>query len=208
VVGGIALGDRDRLGTARGQREAGGSGGCDGKCFRGAQRGGIILASLVPEAADPAEFRRAMGLVPTAVTVVTAPGPDGPSGATANAVVSLSLEPPLMLAALDRQSRTLASLRSAGAFGVSVLSAGQDELAHRFATKDPHPVKWDGVAWRELAGVPAIEGATVSIACSLRDLLEGGDHAIVTGEVAGIEIADEAEPLVFSRGEYRPLPRP
>lgn len=146
-----------------------------------------------------------MGLVPTAVTVITAPGPNGPSGATANAVVSLSLDPPLMLAALDRGSRTLASLRSAGAFGVSVLSAGQDELALRFATKDPHPVKWDGVAWRALAGVPAIEGATVSIACELRDLLDGGDHTIVTGEVISIEAADGAEPLVFSRGAYRPL---
>ena len=146
-----------------------------------------------------------MGLVPTAVTVITAPGAEGPSGATANAVVSLSLEPPLMLAALDRHSRTLASLRSAGAFGVSVLAAGQGEIARRFATKDPHPVKWDGVAWRELAGVPAIEGATVSLACELRDLLDGGDHAIVTGEVAGIEVADDLEPLVFSRGEYRPL---
>jgi flavin reductase (DIM6/NTAB) family NADH-FMN oxidoreductase RutF len=146
-----------------------------------------------------------MGLVPTAVTVITAPGPEGPSGATANAVVSLSLAPALMLAALDRRSRTLAALRSAGAFGVSVLSAEQRELAFRFATKDPHPVKWDGVAWRELAGVPAIEGATVSIACELRDLLDGGDHAIVTGEVAAIEAAEGAEPLVFARGEYRPL---
>jgi flavin reductase (DIM6/NTAB) family NADH-FMN oxidoreductase RutF len=146
-----------------------------------------------------------MGLVPTAVTVLTALGADGPSGATANAVVSLSLEPPLMLAALDRTSRTLAALRSAGSFGVSVLSAGQAELALRFATKDPHPVKWEGVEWNELAGVPAIQGATVSIACELRDLLDGGDHAIVTGEVAGIETTEGAEPLIFSRGEYRPL---
>ncbi len=66
-------------------------------------------------------------------------------------------------------------------------------------------MKWNGVAWRELAGVPAIEGATVSIACELRDLLDGGDHAIVTGEVAAIEAVDGAEPLVFSRGEYRSL---
>ena len=145
-----------------------------------------------------------MGLVPTAVTVITAPGPAGPSGATANAVVSLSLDPPLMLAALDRRSRTLEALRGAGAFGVSVLSAAQADLALRFATKDPHPVKWDRVAWRELTGVPAIEGATVSLACELRDLLDGGDHAIVTGEVTGIE-ATGAEPLVFSHGEYRPL---
>ncbi len=68
-------------------------------------------------------------------------------------------------------------------------------------------MKWEGVAWRELAGVPAISGATVSIACGLRDLLDGGDHAIVTGEVAGIEATDGAEPLVFSRGVYRPLAR-
>jgi flavin reductase (DIM6/NTAB) family NADH-FMN oxidoreductase RutF len=147
-----------------------------------------------------------MGLVPTAVTVITAQGPDGPSGATANAVVSLSLEPPLMLAALDRRSRTLASVRAAGAFGVSVLAADQDELARRFATKDPHPIKWGGVDWRELAGVPAIAGATVSLACRLRDLLDGGDHAIVTGEVAGIE-AGAGEPLVFQGGAYRPLGR-
>jgi flavin reductase (DIM6/NTAB) family NADH-FMN oxidoreductase RutF len=120
-------------------------------------------------------------------------------------VVSLSLSPPLMLAALDRRSRTLAALRSAGAFGVSVLSSGQGELALRFATKDPHPVKWDGVGWRELGGVPAIEGATVSLACELRDLLDGGDHAIVTGEVVDISATEGAEPLVFSRGEYRPL---
>jgi flavin reductase (DIM6/NTAB) family NADH-FMN oxidoreductase RutF len=145
-----------------------------------------------------------MALVPTAVTVITALGSEGPSGATANAVVSLSLEPPLMLAALDRRSRTLAALRGAGTFGVSVLAADQTDLALRFATKDPHPVKWDGVAWRELAGAPAIEGATVSLACELRDLLDGGDHAIVTGEVTGIETTG-APPLVFSRGEYRPL---
>jgi len=160
----------------------------------------------MPPAPDPADFRRAIALVPTAVTVVTAPGANGPSGATANAVVSLSLEPPLMLVALDQSSRTLASLRSAGAFGVSVLAAGQAELALRFATKDPHPVKWDSVAWSELAGVPAIDGAAVSIACELRDLLDGGDHAIVTGEVVEIRIGDEGvEPLIFSRGEYRPL---
>ena len=145
-----------------------------------------------------------MALVPTAVTIITAPGAGGPSGATANAVVSLSLEPPLMLAALDRRSRTLAALRSAGAFGVNVLAAGQAELALRFATKDPHPVKWDGVAWRQLAGVPALDGVTAALACELRDLLDGGDHAIVTGQVTGIETT-EAQPLLFSRGEYRPL---
>src|SRR5262249_12287667 len=95
--------------------------------FRSATRRHHTCAPLA-STPHPDEFRRAMGLVPTAVTVITAPGTDGPSGATANAVVSLSLEPPLMLAALDRGSRTLAALRAAGAFGVSVLAAGQAEL--------------------------------------------------------------------------------
>ena len=87
-----------------------------------------------------------------------------------------------------------------------MLSAEQGELALRFATKDPHPVKWEGVAWRACSReCRRSKGRWSAIACELRDLLDGGDHAIVTGEVAGIEAADGAEPLVFSRGEYKPL---
>jgi len=145
-----------------------------------------------------------MGTVPTAVTVITAPAGAGPLGATANAVVSLSLEPPLMLAALDRSSRTLAALQEAGMFGVNVLAADQAALALRFATKEPHDVKWDGVGWNELAGIPALGGAALAIACELVGELDGGDHSIVTGAV--IAIAErETDPLVFHRGAYRPL---
>lgn len=155
-------------------------------------------------APDPASFRRAMGTVPTAVTVITAPAGVGPLGATANAVVSLSLDPPLMLAALDRNSRTLAAVQQAGAFGVNVLAADQAELALRFATKEPHPVKWDGVGWSELAGIPALDGAALAIACELVDELDGGDHAVVTGVVTAI-FERETDALVFHRGAYRPL---
>jgi 3-hydroxy-9,10-secoandrosta-1,3,5(10)-triene-9,17-dione monooxygenase reductase component len=143
-----------------------------------------------------------MGMLPTGVTVVTATGPDGPAGATANAVCSLSIEPMLMLACLDRGSRTLLAVQAANRFGVNVLHTGQEEIARNFASKAPVAEKWTGVAWSERDGIPAIDSALVWVACELRDVIAGGDHVIVTGAVTGLE-AGEGEPLVFHRGEYQ-----
>ena len=157
-----------------------------------------------PESAaaiDPDAFRRAVGHLPTGVTVVTAPGVDEPSGLTANAVASLSLDPPLMLACLDRGSRTLRAVEAAGRFGVNVLAAHQASLARAFSTKREMHEKWDGVAWTERNGVPALDGTVVWLACELRDVLAGGDHVIVTGSVLEAAAGD-ADPLVFFRGAY------
>jgi flavin reductase (DIM6/NTAB) family NADH-FMN oxidoreductase RutF len=145
-----------------------------------------------------------MARLPTAVTVVTAIGADGPAGLTANAVVSLSLEPPLMLACLDRGSRTLRAVEQAGRFGISVLGSGDADVARAFATKAPQAEKWDGVAWSEREGAPVLDDAEVGIACELENVLAGGDHVIVTGKVLEVETSDGA-PLVFYDGEYRPL---
>jgi flavin reductase (DIM6/NTAB) family NADH-FMN oxidoreductase RutF len=153
---------------------------------------------------DPDRFRAAMGMLPTCVTVVAAAGPDGPAGATANAVSSLSIEPMLMLACLDRGSRTLLAVQAANRFGVSVLHAGQESIARAFATKAPVADKWQGIGWSERDGVPAIDDALLFVACDLRDVIAGGDHVIVTGEVVALEAAD-GDPLVFHAGEYRPL---
>jgi 3-hydroxy-9,10-secoandrosta-1,3,5(10)-triene-9,17-dione monooxygenase reductase component len=153
---------------------------------------------------EPAKFRAAMGTLPTGVTIVTAPGPDGPAGATANAVCSLSIEPMLMLACLDRGSRTLLAVQAADRFGISVLHAGQEEIARSFATKAAVAEKWAGVAWSEREGVPAIKGALAFLACDLRDVIAGGDHVIVTGDVRELETAP-GTPLVFHGGGYRPL---
>jgi 3-hydroxy-9,10-secoandrosta-1,3,5(10)-triene-9,17-dione monooxygenase reductase component len=153
---------------------------------------------------DPARFRAAMAMLPTGVTIVTASGPEGPAGATANAVCSLSIEPMLMLACLDRGSRTLLAVQAANRFGISVLHAGQEGIARAFATKAPPAEKWAGVAWSERDGVPAIDGALVQVACELHDVIAGGDHVIVTGEVRDLSSSD-GDPLVFHAGAYRPL---
>ncbi len=155
-------------------------------------------------APTPEEFRSAMALVPTPVSVVTAPGNPEPAGATASAVASLSLDPPLMLVCLDHRSRTLGALRTAGAFAVNVLPAAGEAHARTFATTAPHAEKRAGVPSTERSGVPVIDGALVWVVCELRDLLDGGDHTIVTGSVVELGTG-EGEPLLFADGHYRPL---
>jgi flavin reductase (DIM6/NTAB) family NADH-FMN oxidoreductase RutF len=155
-------------------------------------------------AVSPEEFRAVLSAYATGVTVVTAIGGGGPSGATANAVTSLSLDPPMMLACLDRGSRTLTSVRAQGRFGVNALAAGQADLARRFSAKDPEAEKWIGVEWSESEQLPQLDGALVWVACELRDLIDGGDHLILTGNVIAAE-AVEGQPLLFHHGDYRDL---
>ncbi len=145
-----------------------------------------------------------MASLPTGVTIVATSGEDGPAGATANAVSSLSIDPMLMLACLDRGSRTLLAAQAADRFSVSVLHQGQERVARSFATKAPVTEKWAGVAWSERDGLPAIDDALLWVACDLQDVITAGDHVILTGAVTDLTTAEGA-PLVFHGGVYRPL---
>jgi flavin reductase (DIM6/NTAB) family NADH-FMN oxidoreductase RutF len=150
---------------------------------------------------DPAEFREACGRFATGVCVVTSLGAHGPSGMTANAVASLSLEPPLMVVCFALTSRTLVAVEHSRRFGVQFLAHDQGELAARFASKLPEDEKFQGVAWTERAGIPALDGCLAWIGCELRELSAGGDHLIGVGEVVDLT-AGGGEPLVFFRGDY------
>jgi 3-hydroxy-9,10-secoandrosta-1,3,5(10)-triene-9,17-dione monooxygenase reductase component len=152
----------------------------------------------------PEELRAAMSGFPTGVAVVTAVADGEPAGATVNAVTSLSLEPPLMLAALDRGSRTLRAIEKAGSFGINGLAGDQDELARSFATKEPVAAKWDGVEWEPAAGAARIAGCRLWVACDLESVLPAGDHIVVTG-VATQAAASPGVPLVFLNGRYEAL---
>jgi flavin reductase (DIM6/NTAB) family NADH-FMN oxidoreductase RutF len=151
----------------------------------------------------PAHFRAVMGHFATGVTVVTASGPDGPVGMTANAVCSLSLEPLLLLVCFDNAARTLPVVRATERFGVNVLAAGQQELAKLFASKAPEAEKFAGVDHTVHDGVPVIEGVLAWVGCTLEELIPGGDHTIGIGAVTAAEFSREARPLLWYRGEYR-----
>jgi 3-hydroxy-9,10-secoandrosta-1,3,5(10)-triene-9,17-dione monooxygenase reductase component len=149
----------------------------------------------------PERFRAVMGRFPTGVTVVTAMGPDGPVGMTANAVTSLSLDPLLLLVCFDRGARTLPVVQEAGRFGVNVLARGQEDLARRFASKAPEEEKFAGVPYTVDAGVPVLEGAHAWLGCDLERLVPGGDHTIGIGAVHAAEVG-VGEALAWYAGSY------
>jgi flavin reductase (DIM6/NTAB) family NADH-FMN oxidoreductase RutF len=151
---------------------------------------------------EPERFRDVMGRFTTGVTVVTANGPDGPVGMTANAVCSLSLEPLLVLVCFANGARTLRVVREQRRFGVNVLAAGQQDLATLFASKTPEAAKFAGVQHTVHDGVPVIEGTLAWVGCTLERLVPGGDHTIGIGAVTAAETASAAPPLIWYRGAY------
>jgi 3,4-dihydroxy-2-butanone 4-phosphate synthase len=149
-------------------------------------------------------MRDVMGHFATGVTVVTARGEGGaPVGTTANAISSVSLDPPLLLACLARGSETLAAVRAEGRFAINILAAEQREHSDRFAKKG------DAVASHEVEfhehdlGVPVLPGALATIACEVETIYPAGDHEIVVGLAHHLEHREPgAKPLVFYRGAY------
>jgi flavin reductase (DIM6/NTAB) family NADH-FMN oxidoreductase RutF len=152
----------------------------------------------------PERFRAVMGHFATGVTVVTANGPEGPVGMTANAVCSLSLDPLLLLVCFDNGARTLPVVKEGERFGVNVLAAGQEAIARLFASKTPENEKFAEVAHSVHDGIPVIVGVLAWVGCTLQQLIPGGDHTIGIGAVTAAETGG-GEPLIWYRGRYRTL---
>ena len=153
---------------------------------------------------SPADFRHAIGHFATGVTVVTSVAADGqPAGTTANAVSSLSLDPPLVLVCFDRGSLTLEVIRHHGAFVVNVLAQPQRQLSANFARRGL-AAAGDGVRHRPgRTGSPRLHGVLAALECTVEHQLPGGDHEIIVGRVREVETGPESvAPLVFWRGSY------
>jgi flavin reductase (DIM6/NTAB) family NADH-FMN oxidoreductase RutF len=146
-------------------------------------------------------FREVFGRFATGVAVVTSATPAASGGMTANALCSLSLDPLLALVCFENNARTLPIVREAGRFGVNVLASRQEDIAEVFASKLPESEKLEGVAYRMQDGVPIIEGSLSWAACTLRELIAGGDHTIAIGEVVSLGIGD-GDPLLWYGGRY------
>jgi flavin reductase (DIM6/NTAB) family NADH-FMN oxidoreductase RutF len=147
-------------------------------------------------------FRRVMGSFASGVTVVTVSMKDGePTGFTANAVTSLSIEPRMLLVCVSEKSATLSQIEEAGSFVVNILSAGQQDTAQQFATRRDN--RFEGILWRpgHQTGAPVLDGSLAYVECKLYSTAKGGDHVILMGEILGGE-ANEAEPLLYFRGRY------
>lgn len=141
-------------------------------------------------------FVEVMAEVCAPVTVLTTWADGRPHGTTVSAFASLSLQPPMVVTALDRRSDLLAVLERTGQVGVNVLASTQHELARRFAQKGPD--KFDGVEWTDDHGVPRLPGVVGWLACRVARFTEGGDHVLVIGAVEEASAVPGA-PLAYHR---------
>ncbi len=153
-----------------------------------------------------AEFRAACGLFASGVTIVTRRLPDGsPYGMTVSSFTSVSLDPPLVLACIDRNARFLQDLDADQAFAVNVLREHQQHLAARFADRNEDD-RFAGIEWTPgWRDVPLVGGVVVTFACSLYQKVPSGDHLILIGEVHDIQ-RHKGGPLIWCDRGYHHLP--
>ena len=156
-------------------------------------------------AVDATTFRDALKDFPAGVTIVTSADATGrPVGATVSAFASLSLEPPLIVVCLKRESATVAAIRDRGAFAVHILGHDQAQLALKFAS-DRSP-KFEGLDYvSNMPGVPLLGDCPVRLECDLSSEMPGGDHVILVGLVANASNAEAFEPLVYANRRFLAL---
>lgn len=153
---------------------------------------------------DEAQFKLAMSHFASGVTVVTTDIDGRRYGMTVASFASLSLRPPLVLVCIEKGTTSHDAFARRGAFAVNILGASQSGLSSRFASRVEDRFAGVETAPGTVTGAPLIQGSLVSIECTLRDQLDGGDHTIFVGEVVAITF-DEGEPLVYYRSGYREL---
>jgi flavin reductase (DIM6/NTAB) family NADH-FMN oxidoreductase RutF len=146
------------------------------------------------------QFRSVMAQVPSAVSVVSCALGGQPYGATLSAFESLSMDPPMMLVSLTRHSGLLDIILQARRFRINALSAGQQEIAERFASNQS-PDRFIGRGWKYDDGLPLLFDAQAWITCALGEVLDGGDHAILLGYVKDAA-AQPKPPLVRPARTY------
>jgi flavin reductase (DIM6/NTAB) family NADH-FMN oxidoreductase RutF len=159
--------------------------------------------ALLPSVAD-ADFRHFMRHWPTGVAIVTTAGAAGPVGCTVNALMSLSVEPPLLLVSLCEDSRTLEVIRRTELFGASVLESGQGELSERFASCDPGE-RFVDLRLRWEHGVPLLADTAAQAVCAVREMVSCADHVLLVGAPVWQSVDSEREPLLLHRGAHRLL---
>ncbi len=160
--------------------------------------------SAAPEthAPEPADFRKAMGSFAAGVTVVTACHDGRLVGTTVSAFSSVSMDPPLVMVCLKRDSRTLAALSLAGTFCVNILALEQGDLAYRFAKSGADDRFALTAVETGICGAPLLAGCAASVECELRAAHDGGDHEILVGRVLRVTIDETKTPLVYVRGRF------
>ncbi|MBT2730191.1 flavin reductase [Bacillus sp. ISL-75] len=150
---------------------------------------------------DDRKFRTAMGKFATGVTVITTEIAGEVHGMTANAFMSVSLDPKLVVISIGEKAQMLDKIKNSKKFAVNFLSSEQQELSMIFAgqIKEKREVSFD-----QLESLPVLSGAIAQVACEVVNVHVEGDHTLLIGKVIDIQL-NEKEPLMFFNGKYRTL---
>jgi flavin reductase len=147
------------------------------------------------------ELRAAMRRFPAGVCVLTL---RRPFGVTIGSLVSVSLEPALVSVAIGLDSQAHELIRDEGGFAISLLSAEQEPLAQHFARSVPPIALFEGIAVRDGARGPLLEGALSWLECEVRHAYPAGDHTLFVAEVERAELGDDGAGLVYRHSGYSP----
>ncbi|MEE2566693.1 flavin reductase family protein [Hyphobacterium marinum] len=148
---------------------------------------------------DPREFRDAMSRYPTGVTLVAARHEGAALAMTVNSFASVSLEPPLILWSVGRDTERYAAFRAAEDFSINILRDTQMDLAPRYALDAAlDPADWD----LEGEGAPVLKDALARLHCRRYAVHPGGDHDIIVGEVMKVDCGADEGALTFFRSRY------
>ncbi len=151
------------------------------------------------------DLRGLMRFVPHNVAVLAVDHEGDRMGVTISSLVSLSLEPPLIGISIGKQASLYELVRNAGAFSISLLGDGQEEIAQRFAAGRPPIVHWDGVDIRQGRYAPLIEGALGWIEARTHSLHDAGDHTFFIAEVESVERGPAPSALMYRDRGYHSL---
>ena len=158
-------------------------------------------------AVESTAFREAMSRFASGVTVVTTnSSEETPVAFTASAFSSLSLDPPLVLVCLEKKADSHPAFELAETMAISILAAGQDDVAMRFASRGTAKFAGFQTESGEATGLPLVPGALVHLECRVHNRLPGGDHTIIVGEVLTAQ-THEREPLLHHNrrfGTFKP----
>jgi len=147
---------------------------------------------------DDRTFRNAMGKFATGVTVITTEVDGDIHGMTANAFMSVSLNPKLVVVSIGEKAKMLDKIKQSGTYAVNILAEDRKDLSMAFAgqLKDKPAIRFGRVG-----GVPVLEDALANIVCRVYDQHVAGDHTLFIGEVLDIVMRD-GRPLIFFEGKY------
>jgi flavin reductase (DIM6/NTAB) family NADH-FMN oxidoreductase RutF len=156
---------------------------------------------------NPHEFRHALSRFASGVTVVTTKDAAGNlHGITVSAFCSVSLEPPLVLVCIDKNTGSHHALTETDSFVVNFLREDQQYVSDRFASFLPD--KFDAVKYRAgIDDLPILEDALANLECRLVNSHPNGDHTIFVGQIERATVND-GSPLVYFHGNYRKLEFP